>query len=286
MNLVQRLNIRVQTSCEVFAIRKEEDGIFSVKTSQGIFTADALICASGGHPKTGAYDYIKNLGHTIVAPIPSLFTMNLPGEKIHKELQGLSVKEAQVSIANSKLSYAGPVLITHWGLSGPAVLKLSAFAAKEFFDLEYNAGIYVNWAFPLQRQEIETELKKLRNEKNKALPYSQPAFHLPKRLWEFLCADAGIDNSKPWAEISLKQLNHLSDLVWRSTYKMRGKTTFKEEFVTCGGVNLKEIDFKTMQSKIVPGLYFCGEVMNIDGITGGFNFQSAWSTAWICSQNI
>jgi len=285
LNLSQKLQIKIITQCEVFSINKNENS-FTLKTNKEIFTADSIICAFGGHNKSGAYDLLKNMGHTIDAPIPSLFTINLPKEEIKKELQGISVKQAQVSIEGTKLNYVGPVLVTHWGLSGPAVLKLSAFAAKEFFDKNYVAGIHVNWVYPLKNHETLIELKRLQKEKHKALPYSNAGFELPKRLWEFLCEQAEISNIKPWAEISNKQLTKLAELCSHSNYKMEGKTTFKEEFVTCGGVNLKEIDFKTMQSKKVPDLYFCGEVMNIDGITGGFNFQSAWSTAWICSQSI
>lgn len=284
LGLAEKLNIQILTQCEVFSIQKTQEH-FVLKTNQTNFKADAVICALGGHNKTGAYDVIKNLGHKIDNPLPSLFTLNLPNESIKKELQGISVKNAEVSIEGLKLNYAGPVLITHWGLSGPAVLKLSAFAAKEFFELNYHSTIRVNWVHPLKTSEITFQLKQIQKEKHKALPYSQPCFNLPKRLWEFLCEKSEIDNTKPWAEISNKNLNKLVENLCSSKFKMEGKTTFKEEFVTCGGVNLKEIDFKTMQSKLVPHLYFCGEVMNIDGITGGFNFQSAWSTAWLCASN-
>ncbi len=285
LKLTSQLNIEIKTQCEVLSIQKKENR-FLLKTNNNDLNADTIICALGGHNKTSAYQIIKDLGHTIDEPIPSLFTLNLPNETIKKELQGISVQNALVKIANSKLNYNGPVLITHWGLSGPAVLKLSAFAAKEFYTLNYNSTIFVNWIFPLKPNEAELELKRIQKEKHKALPHTNPKFDLPKRLWEFLCSASDIDNTKPWAEISNKQLNKLIENLCNSIYKMEGKTTFKEEFVTCGGVNLKEIDFKTMQSKLVPDLFFCGEVLNIDGITGGFNFQSAWSTAWLCSQSI
>jgi len=285
LDLAEKLNIKIVTQCEVFSIQKKREQ-FILKTSRENLTADLLICALGGHNKTGAYDVIKNLGHTIDAPIPSLFTFNLPNEPIKKELQGISVKSAQVHIAGTKLFYQGPVLITHWGLSGPAVLKLSAFAAKEFYGSNYTAAISVNWVHPLKINEVTESLKIVQKERHKALPQSNSSFDLPKRLWEFFCNNAGILNNKPWAEISNKQLDKLATHLVNSTFKMEGKTTFKEEFVTCGGVNLKEIDFKTMQSKVVPRLYFCGEVMNIDGITGGFNFQSAWSIAWVCAESI
>ncbi len=285
LRLAKELQIEIKMKCEVFAIKKFGD-TFKLKTSQEELEAHAIICSTGGHNKAEAYNIIKNLGHSIVEPIPSLFTINLPNENIKKELQGISVQQAQVKISGSKLHYSGPVLITHWGLSGPAVLKLSAFAAHEFFNSNYNSTILVNWIFPLTISEAETELKKIQKEKHKALPYSTPLFNLPKRLWEFLCSSSGIDNTKPWAEINNKQLNKLCENICNSTFKMEGKTTFKEEFVSCGGVNLKEIDFKTMQSKLVPGLFFCGEVLNIDGITGGFNFQNAWSTGWICANSV
>lgn len=284
LNLAERLNIQIKTQCEVLSIKQTSKG-FIIHSNQHNFHADAIICALGGHHKPEAYKIIKDLGHTIIEPIPSLFTLNFPNEPIKKDLQGISVQNAQVKIANSKLNYHGPVLVTHWGLSGPAVLKLSAFAAKEFFDAQYHSTIFVNWVYPLKVHEVEQQLKHIQKEKHKALPYTLAQFNLPKRLWEFLCAKVEITNTKPWAELPNKQLHKLAEALCNSQYKMEGKTTFKEEFVTCGGVNLKELDFKTMQSKLVPNLFFCGEVINVDGITGGFNFQSAWSTAWICAEN-
>lgn len=285
LNLTKKLNISILTNCDVHSISTRQ-GIFELKTDKGVLKADYVICATGGHPKAGSYDLVKSIGHNIEPPIPSLFTFNFPGETIKKDLQGVSVKEAQVKIKGSKLNYAGPVLITHWGLSGPAVLKLSAFAAKEFFEVNYESEIIVNWAYPLKPNDVEDELRSIQQQRPKALPYSTPCFDLPKRLWEFLCHAAEADTQRPWAETGSKTIKKLAEKISGSSYRMQGKTTFKEEFVTSGGVNLKEIDFKTMQSKIVPGLFFCGEVMNIDGITGGFNFQSAWSTAWLAANSI
>lgn len=285
LNLAHHLNITIRSSEEVFSIKQEQNR-FTLKTNQGVLSADAVIVALGGHPKSGAYDLLKNLGHQIDQPIPSLFTLNLPGDNLKTELQGVAVKQAQVKIADSKLNYSGPVLVTHWGLSGPAVLKLSAFAAQDFFQKNYQANIVVNWVYPLKQQEVVDELKHLQKEKHKALPQNLPLFELPRRLWEYLCDKAGFAGNRPWAEISNKHIQQLAEVLTQSGYRMEGKTTFKEEFVTCGGINLKEVNFKTMESKRVPSLYFCGEVLNIDGITGGFNFQSAWSTAWICAQSI
>jgi predicted Rossmann fold flavoprotein len=284
LSLAKTLNVNILTQCEVFAIEQTQNG-FKLKTSKDYIVANSIICSIGGHNKLGHYHFLKNLGHTIDEPLPSLFTFNLPNEAIKKELQGVSVKQAEVKIDTTKLSYTGPVLITHWGLSGPAVLKLSAFAAKVFYDLNYNANIQVNWVYPLKVSEVEMELKSIQKTKHKAIPLTQTHFNLPKRLWEYICNKATITNTKPWAELSNKQINKLAEVLCKDTYSMQGKTTFKEEFVTCGGINLKEIDFKTMQSKLIPNLYFCGEVINVDGITGGFNFQNAWSTAWVCATN-
>jgi predicted Rossmann fold flavoprotein len=284
LNLAQQLNIDVITQCEVLDIKKEGE-LFHLNTTKENFQANTIICAIGGHNKTQAYQTLKNLGHTIHNPVPSLFTLNLPNEPIKKELQGISVQLAEIKVVNSKLNYSGPILITHWGLSGPAVLKLSAFAAIDFFNMNYQANVAVNWAHPLKVHEIETQLKQLQKDKHKALPHSKPLLNLPKRLWEYLCMQAEINNKKPWAEISHKNLKQLAEKIGNNQFKMEGKTTFKDEFVTSGGVDLKEIDFKTMQSKLIPGLFFCGEVLNIDGLTGGFNFQNAWSTAWICADS-
>ena len=285
LRLVDELHIKIKLSCEVLSIEKINNE-FSLKTTHGVLQAHKIICALGGHNKIAAYQLLNDLGHTVVAPIPSLFTLNFPNENIKKELQGVAVEQVEVKLENSKINYQGPVLITHWGLSGPAVLKLSAFGAKEFYTREYQTGIVVNWVFPLKLIEVEKLLKAHQKEKHKALPYSHPMFKLPRRLWEFLCEASGIYNEKPWAEINNKTLSKLATNLFAGRFYMHGKTTFKEEFVTCGGVDLKEIDFRTMESKLVPGLFFCGEVINIDGITGGFNFQNAWSTAWICANSV
>lgn len=284
LQLAEKLRIKVITSCEVNRIELHGN-TFELKTSLGTYPCDSVICALGGHPNPQTYQLLKDLGHTVIAPLPSLFTINLPEEKIKKELQGISVQNAGIQLAGTKIKYNGPLLITHWGLSGPAVLKLSAFAAEEFYRLNYQATIQVNWAYPHSLQETEEALKSWQKDKPKTFPANYPMFDLPKRLWEFLCQESGIPPSKPWAEIGMVYLRKLASMVHNSTFAMKGKTTFKEEFVTCGGIHLKEIDFKTMESKVVKGLYFCGEVLNIDGVTGGFNFQNAWSTAWICAQN-
>jgi hypothetical protein len=285
INLANKLNIDLHLNCEVNSIIKSRSG-FDLKTKEKVFQADAVVCAIGGHPKAGTYDLIKHLGHTIVPPIPSLFTINLPGAEISKSLQGIAVKEAAIKIEGTSLKWQGPILITHWGLSGPAVLKLSAFGAEELFRRDYKADLQLNWIWPIEEQEAFATLQSIKSNKNKMHPYNCSDFGLPKRLWEFLCNESQITNELPWAEIPDRKLRVLAKILCQHSFQMSGKTTFKEEFVTCGGIELKEVDFKTMQSKIVPGLYFCGESLNIDGVTGGFNFQSAWSTAWLAASAI
>lgn len=286
IRLSKSLRIDVKTGHEVLKLEKNEHGFLAkVKSEQETFhlRADAVICAIGGHNKEEPYRFVKALGHNITPLIPSLFTINLPQDNIKKELQGIAVQNATVKLAASNYFYQGPVLVTHWGLSGPAVLKLSAFAAHDFFDRKYESEILVNWTGSEKEDAIKMALQQRQKEHHKALPVSQPLYQLPRRMWEFLCDTALGNREKIWAEVNKKDIQKLTEILGNSRYQMQGKTTFKEEFVTCGGVNLKEIDFKTMQSKLVSNLFFCGEVLNIDGITGGFNFQNAWSTAWIAA---
>lgn len=284
LELSKKLNIEMIIQCEVQKITKKD--LFEIRTTKGNFEADALICSMGGNNKMEGYKILKELGHNIISPIPSLFTINLPSENIKKELQGVAVQHATVTIEKTKFNYTGPILVTHWGLSGPAVLKLSAFAAPYFFETEYRNNILINWTGNLKLNEIFEELNDQKTNSARSLILKTPLFELPKRLWEFLLHKAGILSDTNWSNISKQQLNKLSEVLYRDAYKMEGKTTFKEEFVTAGGIDLKEIDFKTMQSKLVKDLYFCGEVLNIDGITGGFNFQSAWSTAYVCASSV
>ncbi len=284
LNLCNELEIKIITHCEVLQILP--GNTFEVKTTTDSFICKNIICSIGGHPKENAYQFIKELGHTIVKPIPSLFTINLPSENIKKELQGISVENAKVSVENSKLNYTGPLLITHWGLSGPAVLKLSAFAAEFFYNTDYKNNIIINWLPHFKQQELQELLLQQKQNNSKAFPYSSPQFKFPKRLWEYLLQKAHFNKDVNWANVPDKWVNKLCELLQNDIYKMEGKTTFKEEFVTAGGINLNEINFKTMESKIINGLYFCGEVINVDGITGGFNFQAAWSTAFVAASSI
>ncbi len=278
----KKYGIEIRMQEEVLELRTSNNQI-QVITDKNKYSVDSVICSSGGHNQKKNYSFIQKTGHTISELIPSLFTINLPGNDI-KELMGLSVQNATVRVEKTKHQYTGPVLITHWGLSGPAVLKLSAFAAKDFFDLDYNANILINWTGDLNSELVSSDLVSCMNEKS--LIVNTPLYEIPKRLWAFLLWKSDLPDNKPWNELSKKQMNKLAQVLTNDVYNMKGKTTFKEEFVTSGGVNLKEIDFKTMQSKIMPNLYFCGEVLDIDGITGGFNFQNAWSTAFVAASSV
>lgn len=278
----QKYSVKIQLNEELLNFSKTKNGSFELNTTKTHYTGIThVIVASGGHPHIKNYLYIQQQQLAIDDLIPSLFTFNFPKNKL-TSLMGLSVKSATVKIIGSPHAYTGPLLITHWGISGPAVLKLSAYAAEYFFKNNYHVTVSVNWSGELNEDMLKKELEKRFT--GKSLIVNSPLFDLPKRLWEYLVEKSEIPLDKPWNELSKKKLNKLTQTITNDTYEMQGKTTFKEEFVTAGGVNLKEINFKTMESKKVSGLYFCGEVLNIDGITGGFNFQNAWSTAWIAAK--
>jgi predicted Rossmann fold flavoprotein len=283
MEQVLKFDLEIRMQEEVLSLRTNADNTIHVITSKSEYDAAAVICSSGGHNQQKNYQFLETTGHSIVEPVPSLFTINLPQSNI-TELMGVSVQEAKVRIAGLKHHYTGPVLITHWGLSGPAVLKLSAFAATDFHKLNYHSDIIINWAVDKNEDQIREIFENYSEER--FYISKTPLLSLPKRLWEYLLEKSEISLDKAWNECGKKQLNKLSQTLTSDVYHMKGKTTFKEEFVTCGGVNRKEVDFKTMQSKIMPGLYFCGEVLDIDGITGGFNFQNAWSTAWVAANSL
>lgn len=279
-----RYNVQIVTNCTVEKIIPDHlSKTFALTFANGeTTTCDKLVIATGGGPKESSYDWLLQLGHSIVKPVPSLFTFNIPNKKL-TELMGLSVPQAKVKIAGSKLESYGPLLITHWGLSGPAVIKLSAWGAKLLNELNYDFNIRVSWVPKLNEEKLRIELDAIRKEHTAKMVFNTKPFDLPKRLWEYLLHKAEVASDLRWADMPNKKLNVLISLLTGDEYKVSGKTTFKEEFVTCGGINLKEIDFKTMQSTKVPNLYFAGEILNIDGVTGGFNFQSAWTTGWLAA---
>ena len=245
--------------------------------------ATRLLIATGGNPKTANYDWLRALGHTVAEPVPSLFTFNVPNSPL-SELMGVSVPQARVVLAGEKLQYEGPLLVTHWGVSGPAVLKLSAWGARRLHELGYVGPALVNWIPTYTEETLRTWLQQFRQENGKKTVAANPQFGLPQRLWRSLAEQAGVAPDTRWSDLPAKAQNRLLELLLRYPLAVRGKTTYKDEFVTCGGISLDEIDLKTMGSRRVPGLHFAGEVLDIDGITGGFHFQAAWTTGYLAGQ--
>lgn len=244
---------------------------------------DKVIVATGGSPKESGLDWLKQIGHAISQPVPSLFTFNMPSEYV-TELMGIVVEQAIVKIQGTKLRGDGPLLITHWGMSGPAVLKLSAFGARILSEMNYQCVAQVNWMNEVNADRVIDRLKQLQREyPNKQLVNARP-MEIPVRLWTFLLQKCDISKEITWSQVGKKPFNKLVNILTNDEYQVSGKTTFKEEFVTCGGVSLESINMKTMESKAMPNLYFTGEVIDVDGITGGYNFQAAWTTAFIAGK--
>ncbi|MBC7849159.1 MAG: NAD(P)/FAD-dependent oxidoreductase [Chitinophagaceae bacterium] len=259
---------------------------FSLKFANGIeMMADYVCLACGGFPKESQFEWIKNLGHTIEAPVPSLFTFNMPQHPIN-QLMGVSVEHTTVKIQQTKLQESGPLLITHWGMSGPVILKLSAWGARELSASDYLFNISVNWLPEFNEQSLAVQFATLRFElASQKLAVKNP-FGLPARLWEYLLIHSSISNEIRWADLNIRDQNKLIRNCCAFEAKVQGKTTFKEEFVTAGGVRLQEINHDSMMSKKLPNLYFAGEIMDVDGITGGYNFQHAWTSGFIAAAAI
>lgn len=251
--------------------------------------ADKIIIASGGNAKPEGFNWLKDLGHSIVPPVPSLFTFNMPNEPI-KELMGVVANPVSIKIKGVKtknvasLYSEGPLLITHWGMSGPAVLKLSSWGARELNAMNYKFEVLINWLGGKSEQEVRNRMEDEMKSIGKRQVGNKNPFHLPNRLWLFLLEKNEIAAETPWNQVKKKSLNKLLNTLVNDCYRAEGKTTFKEEFVTCGGVSLDEVSFETMESKICPGIYFAGEVLDIDAVTGGFNFQAAWTTGFIAGK--
>jgi predicted Rossmann fold flavoprotein len=225
---------------------------------------------------------LSNLGHTIVDPVPSLFTFRIADNRL-KDLAGVSVSHGEARIEGTKHAHEGPLLVTHHGLSGPGILKLSAWAARELAEVNYNFTIRVNWDARFDKESAIDYLIDFKQEHARKQVKTYSPFKMPHRLWVSLLQSLGTVAEATWASISLKQLDLIAEAAVRSYFDVSGKNTFKDEFVTAGGIELKEVDFKTMQSKRLPGVFFAGEVLNIDAVTGGFNFQAAWTTSWIAA---
>ena len=280
-----KYNVVIQMNCDVKSVVKEESG-FSLQTSQGkILNADYLCIATGGLHKSEMYNWLKALGHTIAEPVPSLFTFNMPSHPI-TSLMGVTVTDAVVKISGSKLQQQGPVLITHWGLSGPCILKLSAYGARELAQRNWQFQITVNWLPQSNENQLREAFQRLRFEiASQKMSHKNP-LNLPRRLWEFLLHQSLINDETRWADLPAKQQNLLVQNLINYRCEVKGKTTFKEEFVTAGGITVSEINADAMMSKLIPNLYFAGEVIDVDGITGGYNFQNAWSTGFVAANSI
>lgn len=244
---------------------------------------DKVIVASGGCPQRKGLEWLEKLNHPIAEPLPSLFTFNLPGEAVTR-LMGVVVENASVGLQGSRFKAHGPVLITHWGMSGPAILKLSAYAARYLGEQGYAARLQVNWVGVQNNDVVLAQLLDIHQQHAKKRLTTIRPYQLPERLWLYLLQKSGLDAEKKWGELGKKGLSRLVAQLTNDGYAIQGRTTFRDEFVTCGGVALSGIDFKTMQSKSCRNLYFAGEVLDIDGITGGYNFQAAWTTAFIAGK--
>ncbi len=281
----KKLRIEIEVGRGIKAIKQIGDKL-ELEFIEGdvpLRTFDKVIVATGGSPKRKGLEWLEKLNHKIEDPVPSLFTFNMPAESV-TELMGVTVEKTLVSIQGTKLRYEGPLLITHWGMSGPAILKLSAFGARLLSEKSYEFKIQVNWVNVINNDAVMDKLKSIVNEhSNKILSNIRPYF-LPERLWRYLLDKSDFSAMKTWGELGKKGMNKLVNVLTNDVYFVKGKTSFKEEFVTCGGVSLESIDFKTMQSKVCKNLYFAGEIMDIDGITGGYNFQAAWTTAFIAGK--
>ena len=277
---VDNLGIKVLTNHGVNSI-DQQDNSWVVNTKQQNFEADKVVIAAGSSKKV--WELCETLDHRVVNPVPSLFTFNIKDKRL-TDLLGISVPNATVKIQGTKLEASGPLLITHWGMSGPVILKASSIGARELFDKKYFFELQINWLIESNTEVLFKILENYSILHSKKFLSKQNPFNLPSRLWSFLITKFIFFNEKKWGELGKKNMRKLIELLTKDIYKVSGKTTFKEEFVTCGGVSLESINIKTMQSKIIDDLYFAGEVLDIDGITGGYNFQSAWSTGYIAGK--
>ncbi len=290
-----RLGIEVRTDCAVRAIsptiiNRKEPGFLVQGPEFEPLTARKVLLAPGGGV-TSVYQMVKGLGHTVVPPVPSLFTFKVRDPRI-EGLAGISVPEGEITLltkdkARQKFSALGPVLITHWGVSGPAVLRCSAWGARALSDAGYRGELTINWLAPYTPDSMFAFLEKHKATRlHESVWKYDPHGRVPLRLWRSLLTVAGVEAGQAWGEVPNKVLRRLAEELTRGVYEVQGKGAFKEEFVTCGGVALKEVDFKTMESRIVPGVFFAGEILDIDGLTGGFNFQSAWTTGWLAGKGM
>ena len=281
LNATNKHGIQVLTGQSVQSIFKATD-YWKVETNHETFACRKLIMTTGSNPKI--WEMLENIGHSIVPAVPSLFTFNIKDARI-KELMGVSAM-ATVKVKDTKLAATGPLLITHWGMSGPGILRLSAWGARILAEKHYQFTIQVNWLNEMTFEDAASQLKDLKLEHSKKAVSKKSPFDFPNRLWESLVLASGISEETKWADLNKNQLQNLANQLVNGQFQVNGKSTFKEEFVTAGGIDLKEINFKSMESKLHENLYFAGEIVNIDAITGGINFQNAWTSGFIVANSI
>jgi predicted Rossmann fold flavoprotein len=285
MKEANRFGVEIRMNKEVKGIYRDAGKWNLLIKDDALMSADFVCIASGGYPKILQYGWLKQTDHCIEEPVPSLFTFNMPDNPI-TALMGVAVENVAVKIVGSKLSESGPLLITHWGMSGPAVLKLSAWGARELAICNWQFAILINWIPEYNENSLRDKIQKIRFELAAQKIVNRNPFSLPNRLWEYLLMQSEINVDMRWADLPAREQNKLIKNLCAQEHAVKGKTTFKEEFVTAGGIDLSEIDFNTMQSKKHAGLFFAGEIINVDGITGGYNFQNAWTTGWIAAKGI
>ena len=286
LETAKEYGVNLRPNSPVKSLQKLENQFWVELKNGEILKGDRVLIATGSNPM--GYRWAKALGHQVQEPVPSLFTFNIKDPRL-TDLAGIAVENVRVSLLNpeqKKLEQMGPLLITHWGVSGPAILKLSAWGARLLHDHKYQMPLIINWLPNYNRETLQAILLETKQSQPRKQILTVSPVEIPKRLWQSLVTFIGIDSKMVWADLSKKALNNLLIELLQGEYLIRGKGVFKEEFVTCGGVNLSEINFKTMESKKCPGLFFAGEVLDIDGVTGGFNFQSAWTTGWLAGQAI
>lgn len=286
LKTANQLGVKILTHVGVEKVERQENSQFKVFASTGEpIVCDRILLATGGGQSNSGFKIAETFGHTIIPPVPSLFTFNIEDKRL-ADLQGISFPEAELEVLGTSLKTKGPLLITHWGLSGPTILKLSAWGARVLYDLNYQFTIGINFLPTFSSQAFLLKLKKTKEIFSLKQIIKNPLFDLPKRFWERVIYLSGIPEEQTWAHADLSFMEYLTKECIQGKYTVAGKSTNKDEFVTCGGVTLKEVNFKTMESKLYPGLFFAGEVLDIDGITGGFNFQAAWTTAWIAGNSM
>ncbi len=281
MSAAKMAGVKICTGTAVVSVNKVNSEFAVVLKSGETLECDRILIATGSNPV--GYRIAQGFGHVVETPVPSLFTFNIRDQSL-RELAGVSVNPVKLRLdipEQPQLEQTGALLITHWGLSGPAVLKLSAWGARMLYESKYQGTLLVNWLPGMKQEDIRQKLLQTKEEVPRRSVLLHRAFDIPHRLWQYLVSRIEMNSETPWAELSKKHLNLLVQELYQGQYLVNGKGVFKDEFVTCGGVNLKEVNFKTMESKLVPGIYFAGEVLDIDGVTGGFNFQSAWTTSYL-----